>query len=66
MPNFGERFAAEIKAEGKHLRLFSEFTVTGALALVWDIKAKQEMLHEILPPRHGRLSRRRRTRPRRL
>jgi hypothetical protein len=45
MERFGERFVAEVKADSWHLRLFSEFTVTGPMALVWDMKTNQPIIH---------------------
>jgi hypothetical protein len=47
MAKVGERFVANVTAEGMHLRLFSEFTEAGVKALVWDIEGKQEILHEM-------------------
>ncbi len=46
MENVGERYVAEINTEGKHLRLFSELTMTGAIALVFDMKSRQAIIQE--------------------
>ena len=48
MPNVGEREVAEVKAEGKHLRLFSECTMTGFMALVYDMGKKQAIIYEMV------------------
>jgi hypothetical protein len=48
MANIGEREIAEVKAEGKHFRLFSEFTMTGFMALVYDMGTKQAILYEMV------------------
>ena len=43
LPNFGYRDVAEVKAEGKNFRLFSEMWKTGIVAVVYDLKARQEL-----------------------
>jgi hypothetical protein len=46
MENVGERYVAEIDAEGRHLRLFSELTMTGTIALVYNMKSKQAIIQK--------------------
>jgi hypothetical protein len=41
-----ERFVAEIKTNRWHLVLFSEFTASGPIALVWDMTTNLSILNE--------------------
>lgn len=47
MANLGERDIAEVKAEGKHLRIFCEFTEVGFTAMVYDVGLDQKVMDEI-------------------
>jgi hypothetical protein len=44
---FGERDVAEVKAGGKDLRLFCEFTDVGFTATVYDVGLDQKVMDEI-------------------
>jgi hypothetical protein len=48
METFGDRYVAEVSAEGKSLRLISEITNDGVRAVVYDIKAQQEIINELV------------------
>jgi len=47
MATLGERDVAEVKAEGKHLRIFCEFTDVGFTATVYDVGLDQKIMDEI-------------------
>jgi hypothetical protein len=47
MATLGERDVAEVRAEGKHLRIFCEFTDVGFTAMVYDVGLDQKIMDEI-------------------
>ena len=48
MEKVGEQYVADLNAEGQHLRLRSELTKDGPRAVVFDLKAKQEIINELV------------------
>jgi hypothetical protein len=47
MATLGERDVAEVRAEGKHLRIFCEFTDVGFIATVYDVGLDLKIMDEI-------------------
>jgi hypothetical protein len=47
MATLGERDVAEVQAEGKHLRIFCEFTEAGFTATVYDVGLDQKIMDEV-------------------
>jgi len=47
MATLGERDVAEVRAEGKHFRIFCEFTDVGFAATVYDVGSDQTIMDEI-------------------
>lgn len=46
MANIGERYVAEVKDGARHFRLFSQMERTGIVAVVYDLRTRQELLSE--------------------
>jgi len=47
MATLGERDVAEVMAEGKHFRIFCEFTDVGFTATIYDVGSDQTIMDEI-------------------